>query len=686
MTSALKVPPGSQCALPTVAIASMIATALCSLLIGFGYNAYVVSGYAIKDITEKIMLRIDCPFVEVAEDEEVEEEVEKVSKYTVTPPRDLRSKLLLMMEGREKEKIRLEEEKAAEIERNRMLDEEKRPFDSLEGQRIHGWILLKEGKDVEAPFFLEPTTGFRYELDSAMYCGIESLWNDKNYWINMQQCTEGMSCIEYDLTDVEKWEHLLIGEPIGSRKYKTEDIGEEDDGGKEMYDEKHLDMPLSWSLPISMPHEALATRFPNGSKTSHYKRTIVEEFAPYVMSDGLVTRIASYKDFDCTVLVKIEERYKNRSDKLYKNVYDLETNIVEDYFHPGREDGCIKHTHYHNKESIDDFRILDFNNRFDGLIKIETDLKHLTEHYANRDDFQNNRHTDYGPKTDGRRRDIIKITEKYDRNEKLHYADDINIREFNFPTREINIKYHYGPSQITYSTRYFQKPPPAEIGEVETFHPELTFGYQSDLEAKPPTLVQLYYLLEKQMKDEERLTDDVRIMEKQIKDFLFLRNRELAFPSLEVSLFNREQNIENRMAMLQEEAEAKLQMDKEMEEETDYFGPYIAKFDNPHMLSSFQIRQLKLQCLTDFKEMLVNRANNIQKKFEKFSEILQQKQAWYNQNYDDLTEFDIQSTMQEMSYIIFYMHTLELRLIRHRDLSASRYEAVAQYLEDHKFN
>lgn len=39
-----------------------IATALCSLLIGLGYDAYVVSGYAVRDITLKIMTRVDSPF------------------------------------------------------------------------------------------------------------------------------------------------------------------------------------------------------------------------------------------------------------------------------------------------------------------------------------------------------------------------------------------------------------------------------------------------------------------------------------------------------------------------------------------------------------------------------------------------------------------------------------------------
>lgn len=35
-----------------------IATALCSLLIGVGYDAYVVSGFGVKDVTLRTMCRV----------------------------------------------------------------------------------------------------------------------------------------------------------------------------------------------------------------------------------------------------------------------------------------------------------------------------------------------------------------------------------------------------------------------------------------------------------------------------------------------------------------------------------------------------------------------------------------------------------------------------------------------------
>ena len=72
--------------------------------------------------------------------------------------------------------------------------------------------------------------------------------------MNLQDCSNGLGSLNYDLTDIEKWEHLLVGEPFKSRKQKAVDIGEEEEG-LDMYEEKHLDMPYSWSMRINIPHE-----------------------------------------------------------------------------------------------------------------------------------------------------------------------------------------------------------------------------------------------------------------------------------------------------------------------------------------------------------------------------------------------------------------------------------------------
>ena len=41
-------------------------------------------------------------------------------------------------------------------------------------------------------FFLEPTTGESHPLDWEGYLGVESLWNHRNFWVNMQDCSQGV--------------------------------------------------------------------------------------------------------------------------------------------------------------------------------------------------------------------------------------------------------------------------------------------------------------------------------------------------------------------------------------------------------------------------------------------------------------------------------------------------------------
>jgi hypothetical protein len=71
---------------------------------------------------------------------------------------------------------------------------EKPKPDKLHGLRVHCWVLVLAGKrEVPESFFLEATTGQSYALDFSGYLGVESIWNNRNYWINMQDCSQGVT-------------------------------------------------------------------------------------------------------------------------------------------------------------------------------------------------------------------------------------------------------------------------------------------------------------------------------------------------------------------------------------------------------------------------------------------------------------------------------------------------------------
>lgn len=44
---------------------------------------------------------------------------------------------------------------------------------------------------------------------------------------------------------------------------------------------------------------AFETRCPNGKKVIQYKRAKLEKWAPYVNTNGLVSRLTSYEDLEC---------------------------------------------------------------------------------------------------------------------------------------------------------------------------------------------------------------------------------------------------------------------------------------------------------------------------------------------------------------------------------------------------
>ncbi|KAJ3649538.1 hypothetical protein Zmor_021277 [Zophobas morio] len=668
-----------------------IACALCSLLIGLGYDAYVVFGYAVRDVTLRIMSRVDSPYPPDEEKDQVRDEGEDNKKYTVRPPRDLRSKFLLMMEQKEIDKIKAEEERQAELEKQREEEEEKPPFDELEGMRFHFWVMIRtEGRAIDEVTFVEPSTGMPHPVSSPMYSGIESVWNHLNYWINMQDCKEGLGSIDYNLHDVTKWEHLLIGEPLHWRQ-TVENLQMDDDeiALAKLMEEKHLDMPMPWSTKIYITHSVLKQKYPEGVMTTWYKRTLVEEYAPYVQYDGMVVKITRFKDFDCTIPTRVEDLYENRQDKLRKIVFDYNTQYITEYFGPGREDAVIEHR-YHSKEPETNPRIIIFNSnaRHDGLERIEVEREHMLENYVDREDLFYFREVNYARKgypppgfTESHRKLIIKVVEKFHRNKAIPARDDVATREFAIVERQIHLQYHFGEGKVTASTRNFIKPAIAEMGDDVLFSPDVTSGYEAEIGARPRRQLELFLLFQKMLQEEEVSISRIREIEDQITEFVALRDHETAFPKLDVSLFNIEQNEDYRLGMLEKEREQQEHKEKEIEDAgVEYLAPYLSKLGNPESLSPRSAAKIREECLNDFKQMLLNRAVDIQKQFEYWTQFLKDKQQWYSINQDTIQEDDEIKYFQDVNELTFLLQCYEIRLGRHRDLSSLRYEAVVRYL------
>lgn len=364
------------------------------MLIGFGFPAMVVSGYATREVTTNDQRRVKCPYIPEVKVEEVHEE-ELDPKYRLKDPPFLKSRFLMQCEQKEleaKDQICAEERRKEALKLEEM---ERPPVDYEHGYRIHSWVVMiktapwcfkpellvaqsQDEDDMESDepkaFFIEPSTGFQHDLTDSQYLGIESIWNHQNYYVNLQYPKTPISEMKWDVGDTSKWEHFLPGEPLELRKEKQIDENEEEPPTENqiLAIEKHLDMPFSWVNLLHISAVDFEERYYGGEKKELYKYAIYEKFAPYKNENGLMKRLTTYDTLDYERPLTVYEWYDNRDDYMVEvKTNCLTTEIIEE-FDKGRSD-CLKTFIHYPDESRE--RILKFysKSRFDCM-------KHLVYH------------------------------------------------------------------------------------------------------------------------------------------------------------------------------------------------------------------------------------------------------------------------------------------------------------------
>ena len=254
------------------------ANLLASFLLGAGYDAYVVHGYAPKHICECNQSNTNYSMVNVddkadAKDEggenpqDVQDEIaeEKASVGDDTPTADdgapdseekkddlldsapksgeykvkshgsIESKFLKTQSAAEADSkdapgaggapiskaftpqpIRWESDDEGE---KQVQENEDASSDPLHGKRVHCWVLVRGGKrGVPEMVFIEPSTARVYPVSESPYLGIEAVWNAKNYWVNMQTEKE-LGSHSYDFANNDIWEYVFIDNgPIALEK------------------------------------------------------------------------------------------------------------------------------------------------------------------------------------------------------------------------------------------------------------------------------------------------------------------------------------------------------------------------------------------------------------------------------------------------------------------------------------
>jgi hypothetical protein len=164
---------------------------LCSFLLGAGYDAYIVHGYAPKFITLKDQSMTKCPMItdatENAKVKQAESIQEAASNSYMAPDNSVKSSKFIADLAEKKRLAAIDTFQLwipdPSLDEVKMMEEEK----SKNGKerRVHAWVLVRAGKrEIKEHIFIEPSTGRVYTVKNSPYLAIEALWNHNNFWIN----------------------------------------------------------------------------------------------------------------------------------------------------------------------------------------------------------------------------------------------------------------------------------------------------------------------------------------------------------------------------------------------------------------------------------------------------------------------------------------------------------------------
>nr|XP_047924904.1 dynein regulatory complex subunit 7 isoform X3 [Anser cygnoides] len=624
---------------------------LCSMLIGAGYDAYCVNGYATHDICSLDETLEVCPLLR--KPQEVPKEIMKKSnKYRVKSSPDMQSKFELQQEAKKKAETEATH-KNEERGEGKVTEVEKPTHDPLYGLRVHAWVLVLSGKrEVPEPFFINPFTGNSHSTMDEHFLGIESVWNHKNYWVNMQDCRNGCKDLIFDLGDTVCWEIMLseTDKPLQvllDAEEENELFDRNTDDIEEEEEDTSFAMPPSWVAPIQIS--------PRG-----------------------------------TEVVEVREWFKNREDMLDMRELNKQTQLTTEYFSPGHLLGLKVHIYKSMEPETE--RVMEFYNeaRVDGLQKRAENASEIKEYFVGRDDFKYFQHTEFGKRgkkisvagarTDINSRPIVQMKECFHRNLEKPADEDVAERVFLITEEMIHLTYHLKDKYITASKKDFFKPTENYRKQSEIMTPEMCITYQAGSSVKDKKLLHLYKLLQELTEEEKQLKQQVRQSEAEVLNILKIRENEEADIKLTVSIYNTERNEKRK----QQYEATKNAMEDEFpvheEQDLDYLAPFLIQIGHPEKMTKGQVLRLRDDCLTDFKNRLIAKANIIQARFEKEVEELKKKNQQFQENQSQLSREEEAVFLADYSETMFRIHIVALRLNREKQTAPQKYLALEEKL------
>ena len=171
-----------------------LSTLLCSLLIGSGYDAYVVCGYAPRHVTLRDQSLTLCPMATTSNDIYTKMKI-KIEDDEIS---DTEESSYIPLDNSVKKSFYIANQ--IEVKRVEALDkfelwipdppvstsvERVEEHDDLINgdRRQHAWVMVCAGRrEVKDNVFFESSTGRVYSTSNSPYFGVDSVWNHRNFW------------------------------------------------------------------------------------------------------------------------------------------------------------------------------------------------------------------------------------------------------------------------------------------------------------------------------------------------------------------------------------------------------------------------------------------------------------------------------------------------------------------------
>ncbi len=655
-----------------------IAVLLCSFLLGAGYDAYVVNGYAPRSITLRDQSRTQAPLSKTVMDSSTLESIcfegENDDNPYIPIDNSLRSSTYLANEE-ERERFASLDSFMLWINKDVVIDEDL----TVEGEaRAHAWVMIAAGsRDVKENIFVEPTTGRSYPVKSSPYLGIESLWNHENYWVNLKIETQ-LSQMDYDLSNNMIWEFVFIslsgvGETGEDRKVSDEDRLIKDEVGTDDVEILHsddvtFDCPPTWSNVLRLERQAYLLRFPpNGHRTVLYCKSKVDLFAKNLQPDGIVMRIVSYHDERKVIVSEIHEWFENRKDRMYKRSrYNLGKTKQVEYYHPGSLGEVKQWNEYPGKRRDVYFHV---DGRLDRLYRREEIIgEKISEYYEGRTDYMLFRSvlmtTDENI-AGGRKQFslsgggltdtlfVLKIMTVFDRNPTVRAENDVARRIFSINEGKLTSHFHFLQGKMTRTTKVLN-------------HTRTMGDKHSDDEINEEDIDAL-----------QEATSLERDTFAQVKE---------TFRQLSIVCINRDDTEAN---VMKERTIFEVALDKVDYKEgveinatvattavdsfgSDYLTPFLRNLKEPNNLSREDAMDIRQTCLDSLKARLVERANIIQSRLNEENSKLARKQEQFTRAQRD-GEMSNEEYEKYCTEAMFRISILEKRLVEHEETALKKF-------------